>query len=60
MVMTEQEQWWEERFGQYFCKKDGVQLMVKFVPRGHKGGWLKEPPRECPVCHRELNSTEEI
>jgi hypothetical protein len=52
--------WWEERLGHYFCKADGVPLIRKYKPRDHKGGWMEEPPRECPICHRELNSTKEM
>lgn len=52
--MAEQEQWWEERNGQNFCRKHAVPLQTGYKPRSGVGGWMQNPPLECPVCHRQL------
>lgn len=51
--MEEDQQGWEERNGRIYCKKCGVELVQRLIPAGDwHGGWMKEPPLECPECHQ--------
>jgi hypothetical protein len=50
--MAEDEQF-EERNGWLFCKKDGLPLQRIYMPRGHKGGFMRHPSLECPKCKQQ-------
>ena len=42
--------WYEIRFGTYFCKRDGVQL----VPVYQLTDTFERPIIQCPICKERL------